>query len=140
LLRPAFVVAAILVVVLATGEKRDSARKFAADFGELQSRIRALNGESSGEESRARQLILALLVPGHPARTALASDVKRTAGAQAEQALLSMGLTADAHAAVFVPPDNVAFWTLYTDCRSVPFFLPAVLGTPLLRGINPAAR
>jgi hypothetical protein len=138
-LRPAFVVAAIFVVVLATGEKRASARKFAAEFGELQSRIRALNGEGVGEELKARQLILALLVPGHPARKALAGDVKRNAGAQSEQTLMSMGLTADAHAAVFVPPDNVAFWSLYTDCRSVPFFLPAVLGTPLLRGINPSA-
>jgi hypothetical protein len=138
-LRPAFVVAAICVVVLATGEKRASARKFAAEFGDLQSRIRALNGEGVGEELRARQQIMALLVPGHPARTALASDVKRTAGAQSEQTLMSMGLTVDAHAAVFVPPDNVAFWSLYTDCRSVPFFIPAVLGTPLLRGINPSA-
>ena len=138
-LRPAFVVAAILVVVLLAPEKRDSARKFAAEFGELQSRIRTLNGETAGEELRARQLIFALLVPGHPARKALADAVKRTTGAQSEQTLLSMGLAADAHAAVFVPPDNVAFWTLYTDCRSVPFFIPAVLGTPLLRGINPSA-
>jgi hypothetical protein len=138
-LRPAFVVAAIFMVVLATGEKRASARKFAAEFGELQSRIRALNGEGPGEELRSRQQIIALLLPGHPSRKALANDVKRTAGAQAEQTLLAMGLAADAHAAVFVPPENVAFWTLYTDCRSVPFFIPAALGTPLVRGINPSA-
>ena len=46
--------------LLATGEKRQRTQ-ICAEFGELQSRIRALNGESAGEE-RARQLILALLV------------------------------------------------------------------------------
>ena len=137
--RPAFVLIAILAATFASEERADSARKFATAFGDLRSRIRELNGEAQGEYLRARYQIFALLVPGHPDRKALASDVKRTPGAQSRHTLSSMGLTADAEAAVFVPPDNVAFWTLYTDCRSVPFFIPAALGAPLLRGINPSA-
>jgi hypothetical protein len=44
----------------------------------------------------------------------------------------------DAHrAAVFVPPDNVAFWSVAIECRQDPLFIPAILGTPMLKGLNP---
>jgi hypothetical protein len=73
------------------------------------------------------------------ARRELADDVSRTRGAQAIATLLSAGVLQDRHAAVFVPPENGAFWTTYEDCRGDPFFVPAVLGVPMLRGLNPPA-
>jgi hypothetical protein len=98
-----------------------------------------LTGEGREPAATGRQRLFELLAPGDPARRMLARDVERTAGAQSVRTLLATGLTQDAHAAVFVPPDNLAFWTLYEDCRSNPFFEPAALGAPMIRGINPAA-
>ena len=138
-LRPEFVLPAILLVALATGEKRSSAAKFANEFAEVQTRIHALTGQGSEPASRGWHRLVELLLPGHPARKAMARDVERTAGAQSMQTLLAMGLAQDNHAAVFVAPDNLAFWTLYEDCRSNPFFVPAALGAPMIRGINPPA-
>ena len=89
---------------------------------------------------KAWQRIVALLAPGHPARLALAEDVRQTPGGQARQTLLSMGLMRDSLAIVFVPPENSAFWTNYLDCRGDPFFVPAILGAPMLKGLNPSVR
>ena len=139
LLRPEFVLTAIILIALATGEKRNSAAKFANEFAEVQTRIRTLTGEGTEAASSDRRRIFALLVPGGAERKMLAHDVERTAGAQSERTLLAMGLAQDNHAAVFVPPDNLAFWTLYEDCRSNPFFVPGALGAPMIRGINPPA-
>ena len=139
LAKPGFVLAAILLLALATGEKRHSVEKLAAQFGDLQARARVLIGKAAGEPTTTRQRIVALLAPDHPARQALAADVKQTPGAQAKQTLLSMGLMQDTRAAVFVPPDNLAFWTTYADCRGNPFFVPAVLGAPMLKGLDPSS-
>jgi hypothetical protein len=138
-LTPGVVILAILGVVLATDEKTGSLKKFAIQFEDLRTRVRKLNGESIGADITTRQRLFELLAPGHPARGALAEEVKRTPGAQAMQTLQSMGLSQDRHAAVFVPPDNSAFWSTYEDCRGDPFFVPAILGAPMLKGLNPTA-
>jgi hypothetical protein len=139
LLTPGAVILAILVVALATDEKTSSLKKFAAQFEDLRTRVHTLNGESIGPDITTRQRLFELLAPGNPARVALAEEVKRTPGAQAMQTLKSMGLSQDRHAAVFVPPDNSAFWSNYEDCRGDPFLVPATLGAPMLKGLNPPA-
>lgn len=138
-LTPGIVILAIVLVALATGEKRSSLKKVALQFEDLRTRVRTLNGESVGPDIKTGQGLLELLAPGHPARAALADDVKRTSGAQAKQTLLSVGLAQDRHAAVFVPPDNSAFWSTYEDCRGDPFFVSATIGVPLLKGLTPSA-
>jgi hypothetical protein len=50
-----------------------------------------------------------------------------------------MGITQSYRAAVFVPPDNVPFWTIAVECRQDPLFVPAILGAPMLKGLNPPA-
>lgn len=139
-LRPAFVLAAILLLALATGEKRNSVGKLGAQFADLQARVGVLIGETAGAPATTLQRIVALLAPGHPARQKLADDVRRTPGGQAQQTLVSMGLPQHRRAAVFVPPENLAFWTNYVDCRGDPFFVPAVLGSPMLKGLNPSSQ
>ena len=47
-LKPGFVLVAILLLALATGEKRSSVGKLAAQFGDLQARVRVLIGETAG--------------------------------------------------------------------------------------------
>ncbi len=136
---PGFVLAAILLVALSTDEKWNSALKFGALFAQLQTRVRLVAGDGAGPATTTRQRLIALLSPGHPARRALADDVKRTPGAQARQTLLAMGVTQYPHAAVFVPPDDLAFWTIGLECRADPFFVPAILGVPMLKGLNPPA-
>jgi hypothetical protein len=136
---PGFVVVAILLVALATEEKRKSAYRLGAMFAELQARVRLVTGESAGAETTTGQRLIALLTPGHPARYALANDMKRTPGAQARETLLAIGVTQAHRSAVFVPPDNVAFWNIAVECRADPFFVPAILGAPMLKGLNPPA-
>ena len=60
-------------------------------------------------------------------------------GAQASETLLAMGIAQAHRAAVFVPPENLAFWNIAVECRAVPFFVPAILGVPMLKGLNPPA-
>jgi hypothetical protein len=136
---PGFVAAAMLLVALATEEKRLSAYRLGAMFAELQARVRLVTGESAGAETTTGQRLIALLTPGHPARYALANDMERTPGAQTRETLLTMGVTRAHRRAVFVPPDNVAFWNIAVECRADPFFVPAILGTPMLKGLNPPA-
>jgi hypothetical protein len=136
---PAFVLAAILLVGFFTPEKSESAVKLGALFAELQTRVRLVAGDSAGAETTTRQRLIELLTPGHPARQALANDVKRTPGAQARQTLLELGVTQFPRAAVFVPPDDLAFWSIGLECRADPFFVPAILGVPMLKGLNPPA-
>ncbi|MCA1529354.1 MULTISPECIES: hypothetical protein [Bradyrhizobium] len=139
LLTPAIVILAIVLVALATGEKRNSLKKVALQLEDLRTRMRMLNGESAGPNITPWQGLFELVAPGHPARTALATDIKRTPGGQAKQTLLSAGLAQDRYAAVFVPPDNSAFWSTNVDCRGNPFFASAIIGVPLLRGLTPSA-
>ncbi|UPK02095.1 hypothetical protein [Bradyrhizobium sp. 170] len=136
---PGFVVGALLLVAFATQEKRQSAYRLGALFAEVQARARVVSGESAGAETTTRQRLIELLTPGHPARYALASDMKRTPGWQVKATLLAMGITQSHRAAVFVPPDNVPFWTIAVECRQDPLFVPAILGAPMLKGLNPPA-
>ncbi|MBR1277644.1 hypothetical protein [Bradyrhizobium sp. AUGA SZCCT0283] len=136
-LTPGFVVSAILLVALATEEKRKSVYKVGEMFAALQARIRLTTGEGAGAETTTRQRLIALLTPGHPARYALANDIKRTPGRQAKDTLLAAGVTQALRAAVFVPPDNLAFWNIAVECRADPLFVPAILGAPMLKGFNP---
>jgi len=138
-LTPGVVILAIVVLTLATDEKRGSVKKLGAQLADLRTRVHTLNGESAGAEITTRQRLLELLTPGHPAREALVEDVKRTPGAQAKETLLSVGLAQDRHAAVFVPPDNSAFWSTYEDCRGDPFFVSAIIGVPMVKGLTPSA-
>ena len=102
-------------------------------------RVRLVTGESAGAETTTGQRLVALLTPGHQARYALASDMKRTPGAQASETLLAMGITQAHRAAVFIPPENLAFWNIAMECRADPFFVPAILGAPMLKGLSPPA-
>jgi hypothetical protein len=136
---PGFVLAAILLVGFFTPEKRLSAFKLGALFAELQARVGLVAGDGAAPETTTQQRLIALLSPGHPARQALANDVKRTPGAQAKQTVLAMGVMQYPRAAVFVPPDDLAFWTIGRECRADPFFVPAILGVPMLKGLNPPA-
>lgn len=134
---PGLVVAAILLVALATDEKRNSAYRLGAMFAELQARVRLVTGESPVAETTTRQRLIALLTPGHQARYALASDIKRTPGARSRETLLAMGMAQAHRAAAFAPPENRAFWTNAVECRADPLFVPAMIGAPMLKGLNP---
>jgi hypothetical protein len=136
---PGLMVVAILLVALATGEKRGSAYRLGALFAELQARVRLVTGESAGPETTTGQRLVALLTPEHQARYALARDIKRMPGAQASETLQAMGVAQANHAAVFVPPENLAFWNITMECRAAPFLVPAILGVPMLKGLSPTA-
>jgi hypothetical protein len=136
---PGLMVVAILLVALATKEKRESAYRLGALFAELQARVRLVTGESAGPETTTGQRLVALLTPGHQARYALVRDIKRMPGAQASETLQAMGIAQAHRAAVFVPPENLAFWNIANECRAVPFVVPAILGVPMLKGLSPTA-
>lgn len=136
-LAPGLIVAMLLLLALVTGEKRQSAYRLGALFAEVQARVRLVSGEGPDAETTTAQRLIALLAPGHPARSALAGDVKRAPGAQVRQTLLAMGIESAHRAAVFVPPDNAAFWNIAVECRQDPLFIPAILGVPMLKGLNP---
>jgi hypothetical protein len=138
-LTPGVAILAMAVLALATDEKRSSVKKVAVQFEDLRTRAHTLNGESVGPDITTRQRLVELLTPGRPARAALAEDVKGTPGAQTKQTLLSAGLVQDRHAAVFVPPDNSAYWSTYEDCRGDPFFASAIIGVPMIKGLTPTA-
>ena len=137
--KPSLVLSAILLLAYATDEKRNSAVGFGEELARIQNRLPMLTGSGPGAAPTTRQRLFTLLVPGHPARHTLASDVKRSPGAQSVQTLLAMGATREPGAAVFVPPENQIFWRFYRRCAATPFFIAAELGIPLLRGINPVA-
>lgn len=138
-LAPATVLAALLLVAFVTEEKRTSAYRLGAEFAQLQARIRKVNGEPPIADTTTRQRLTELLTPGHPSRYALAADVSRTPGAKVIDTLTGLGVLPARRAAVFVPPDNLAFWNLAIECRQDPLFVPAILGLPMLRGLNPPA-
>lgn len=134
---PGLVVIAIFLVALATDEKRKSAYRLGAMFAELQARVRLVTGESPAVEMSTRQRLIALLTPGHPARYALASDIRRTPGARTIETLLGLGMAQAHPVAAFAPPENRAFWTNAVECRADSLFVPAMIGAPMLKGLNP---
>lgn len=134
---PGLVIVAILLVALFTDDKRKSAYRLGAMFAELQARVRLVMGESPAAETTTRQRLIALLTPGHPARYALANDIKRTPGARSRETLLTLGMAQAHRAAGFAPPENRAFWTNAVECRADPLFVQATIGAPMLKGLNP---
>jgi hypothetical protein len=44
---------------------------------------------------------------------------------------------ADTRMLVFVPPETAEFWHLVEKCRSKSFFIPAMTGVPMLKGLPP---
>jgi hypothetical protein len=136
---PGLMLVAILLVGLATEEKRDSAYRLGALFAELQARVRLVTGESPGTETTTIQRLFALLMPEHQARYALARNIKSVPGARASETLQAMGVAQANRAAVFVPPENLVFWNITLECRAAPFVVPAILGVPMLKGLSPTA-
>jgi hypothetical protein len=53
------------------------------------------------------------------------------------QTLAQSRLADSPHSALFVPPENSGFWSAYRDCRAISAFIPAFLGVPMIRGLNP---
>jgi hypothetical protein len=135
--RPAIVLAILVAVVLATDEKRNSPSKLAAQFRELNDRVHALTGAGEAAPLPTGRAIAALLAPAGRLRREIGHDIARVPGAQSIETLLSLSGGQTRHLAVFVAPDNRPFWTTYLDCRGDPFIVPAILGIPMLKGINP---
>ncbi|MGY3074692.1 hypothetical protein ACVWZZ_001063 [Bradyrhizobium sp. LM6.10] len=135
--RPAVILVLALVVGLATEEKRKSPFRLAAQFQELRARAHLLAGEGDVSPLSTWRAIAALLTPDARLRQAVAADVSRGPGAQSIQTLLSLSSAQMRHVAVFVAPDNRPFWTNFVDCRGDPFLVPATLGVPMLKGLNP---
>ena len=141
LLTSLVVLTAILLISIATKEKRKSFARLASQYGEVQSRVRALTNLETGVHMMTLERTITLLAPANPVRRAVAEGVMQTPGGRSVETLLAMGLTRRyPGAVVFVPPENSAFWGANVDCRGDPFFIPAVLGVPMLMGLSPRSR
>ncbi|MET4746702.1 hypothetical protein ABIB08_001033 [Bradyrhizobium sp. RT11b] len=136
--RPAVILIVIAVVVLATNEKRRSPIELARQFQELRARAHKLAGRGEAAPLPTLNATAALLAPGGSLRAEIGDDVRHAPGGQSIETLLSLSGGLTHQTAVFVAPDNRLFWTTYIDCRGDPLFIPAVLGLPMLKGINPA--
>ncbi|KJC34271.1 hypothetical protein UB31_39510 [Bradyrhizobium sp. LTSP849] len=136
--RPAVILIAIAVVALATNEKRRSPIELARQFQELRARAYTLAGKGEAAPLSALHATAALLAPGGSLRGEIGDDVRRTPGGRSIETLLSLSGGQTHNTAVFVAPDNRPFWTNYIDCRGDPLFVPASLGMPMLKGLNPA--
>ncbi|QPF93893.1 hypothetical protein [Bradyrhizobium commune] len=135
--RPAIVLGILIAVGLATDEKRNSPGKLAAQFRELNDRVHALTGADDAAPLPTARAIAALLAPAGSLRREIGDGIKRVPGTQSIETLLSLSGGQTRHLAVFVAPGNRPFWTTYLDCRGDPFIIPAILGVPMLKGINP---
>jgi hypothetical protein len=136
LVKPGIVLVAMLLIALGTREKRRSPLEFADMFAEMELRTRGYLGDGIRPASTHLGRFAELLSPGGDVRRMFASEVERLPRAQVLQTLLSAGLAETPDAAVFVPPENTRFWTTYRDCRAVSLFIPAMLGAPMIRGLN----
>jgi len=137
LARPSVVLALLVLVGLATNEKRSSPVRLALQFEELRARAHSLAGRGEVSPLSTVPAITALLAPGGRLRQEIAADVSRGPGARSIEILRSLGAGQMRKVAVFVSPDNRPFWTNFVDCRGDPLFVPAVLGVPMLKGLNP---
>ena len=137
LTRPGVILALLAVLGFATSEKRNSLSRLAIQFQELRVRAHVLAGRGEVSPLPALSAIAALLAPDGGLRKEIAADVSRGPGARSVEILRSLGAGQMRNVAVFVAPDNRPFWTNYVDCRGDPFLVPAVLGVPMLKGLNP---
>lgn len=135
--RPVVVLIALVAVALATDEKRNSPGRLAAQFRELNDRVHTLAGVGDAASLPTWRALAALLAPAGSLRQEIADDIKRVPAAQSIQTLRSLSEGQTRRLAVFVAPGNQPFWTAYLDCRGDPFIVPAILGVPMLKGINP---
>jgi hypothetical protein len=139
LFRPELLVAALILVTIDTPQKIRSPIVVGEDFAELSRRTRGYlgGGTEIGESTRRR--LITLLLPAGGRRQAFADDVMSLPRAQSIKTLLDAGLADTPGSAVFIPPDNATFWSHHQDCRTASLFIPALLGAPMIRGLNPTA-
>ena len=63
-----------------------------------------------------------------------------TYGARAVARLRTLARRAGPRAGVFVPPGNDEFWSYTRACDVQPFFVPALVGLPMVKGLPPSSR
>jgi len=139
LFTPKLVLAAIILVTLATDQKVRSPAIFADLFADDEERTRGRLGDGIKPAQTHVRRLYQLLTPTGDVRRIFAEEVSRLHRARAVRTLLNAGLAQTPDATVFVTPDNTDFWISYRDCRAVSLFIPAILGVPMIRGLNPTA-
>ena len=70
----------------------------------------------------------------------VSAALEKTPGAMFVRQVKDARAASPAPLAVFVPPDDLTFWTLNRDCRAQPFFIPALTGVPMILGLHPHGR
>ncbi len=63
--------------------------------------------------------------------------LRRSYGARLARAIEELAGDERRSTAVFIPPANHEFWEGAGDCQSNPFFVPAVVGIPMVAGLAP---
>ncbi|MCK1483025.1 MULTISPECIES: hypothetical protein [unclassified Bradyrhizobium] len=134
---PGMILLVIVFIALATNEKRRSSIEFTRQFQELRARAHVLAGRGDVAPLPTLRAMAALLSPAGSVRGEIGDDVRHTPGAQSIQTLLSLGAAQTHRTAVFVAPNDRSFWTNNIDCRGDSFFVPAILGVPMLKGLSP---
>jgi hypothetical protein len=138
---------AIAMVCLAatSADKRQSVQNFLAQFRTIQNAVQAQTGVTAGSTRQGLDLLYAVIAPGHPDRHALAAAMYWLPGPQLIRAVRETAAGAPARTAVYVPPDNLQYWTLFgprqseLSCLTGPLFIPSMTGLPLIKGLSPAA-
>lgn len=139
LFRPALLVAALVLATLDTPQKIRSPIVVGEALADLAHRTGGYLGNSTDVGGSTRRRLDTLLFPVSGTRRAFAADVARLPRAQSIKTLLDAGLAETPRSAVFIPPENVPFWSHLRDCRTGSLFIPALLGAPMIRGLSPAA-
>jgi hypothetical protein len=81
--------------------------------------------------------IVGLFDPNDPLRVQIAERVRHSKGGQIRETLTKAGVSRSRKHAVFVPPENIEFWTLHQQCTAQPFFVPATVSAPMINGLQP---
>lgn len=139
LFRPELLVAALVLVTLNTPSKMMSPVVLGEEWAELARRTGGYLGNATDIGDSTRRRLVTLLLPESGRRRGLADDMARLPRAQSIKTLLEAGIADAPGSAVFVPPENVPFWSHLQDCRTGSLIVPALLGAPMIRGLSPAA-
>lgn len=139
LFRPELLVAAIVLVTLDTPYKMMSPIVVGEEWAELARRTGGYLGNATDIGNSTRRRLITLLLPASGRRRGLAEDMARLPRAQSIKTLIDAGVADAPGSAVFVPPENVPFWSNLQDCRTGSLIVPALLGAPMIRGLNPTA-
>jgi hypothetical protein len=67
----------------------------------------------------------------------LSKDIEQTYGARVVEMLRHTVGYGNTKTAIFVPPDNMAFWSAHRDCGTVSLFIPALVAVPMINGLHP---